>query len=72
MYIKISWILRNQLILFQNRIDQKFIMEKGILIKAEKIKKEKHSFCTKTYIFLNSFLNLHVIYNTKCCIVYVS
>ena len=44
MYIKISWILRNQLILFQNRIDQKFIIEKGILIKAEKIKKEKHSF----------------------------
>ena len=65
MYIKNSWILRNQLILFQNRIYQKFIMEKGILIKAEKIKKEKH-------LFLNSFLNLHVIYNTKCCIVYVS
>ena len=51
MYIKISWILRNQLILFQNRIDQKFIMEKGMLIKAETIKKEKHSFWTKTYIF---------------------
>ena len=51
MYIKISWILRNQLILFQNRIYQKFIMEKGIVIKAEKIKKEKHSFCTTTYIF---------------------
>ena len=71
MYIKISWILRNQLILFQNRIDQKFIMEKGILIKAKKIKRKNIPFEQK-HIFLNSFLNLHVIYNTKCCIVYVS
>ena len=71
MYIKISWILRNQLILFQNRIYQKFIMEKGILIKAEKIKRKNIPFVQK-HIFLNLFLNLRVIYNTKCCIVYVS
>ena len=44
-YINISWVLRSQKLgfgptLFQNRIYQELSVEKGLLIKAEKVKRE--------------------------------
>ena len=58
-FSKASWSCST---LFQNRIYQEFSMQKGLLIKTEKLKGKM------VIYFFDSF----VIYYTKCCIVSVS